>query len=191
MLFVGRITRQKGIDTSCDAARALRSRRPARALRRRARHAGDRRGDARPGRQLQAERGGVLWIEQILPRPQLIQVLTHAAVFVCPSVYEPFGLVNVEAMACGTAVVASAVGGIPEIVVDGETGILVPFEPDGGDERRGIRRRFARTRRAHQRARGGARRAGVRRGRSARVLEHFSWSAIADRTAELYRSLRA
>ena len=75
---------------------------------------------------------GVLWLEQVLPRPQLIQVLSNSAVAVCPSVYEPFGLVNVEAMASGTAVVATDVGGIPEIVVDGETGVLVHIELGGG-----------------------------------------------------------
>ena len=68
----------------------------------------------------------------MLPRPQIIQLLSHASVFVCPAVYEPFGLINVEAMACEVPVVASATGGITEIVVDGETGYLVPFEA-GGD----------------------------------------------------------
>ncbi len=69
----------------------------------------------------------------MLPRPELVQLMSHAAVFVCPSIYEPFGLINVEAMACGVPVVASAVGGIPEIVEDGQTGFLVPVEPSGDD----------------------------------------------------------
>ena len=85
----------------------------------------------------------------MLPRPELVQLMSHAAVFVCPSIYEPFGLINVEAMACGVPVVASAVGGIPEIVVDGETGFLVPFEPSGDAfgqpaRPRGVRRRHRR-----------------------------------------------
>lgn len=77
---------------------------------------------------LQATRSGVVWIERILPRPELTALLTAADVFVCPSVYEPLGIVNLEAMACGTAVVGTATGGIPEVIVDGETGRLVPIE---------------------------------------------------------------
>ena len=83
---------------------------------------------------LQASRGDVLWVEEMLPRAQVRQVLSHATVFACPSVYEPLGIVNLEAMACETAVVASAVGGIPEVVVDGETGYLVPYDPAKADD---------------------------------------------------------
>src|SRR4030066_1098 len=71
----------------------------------------------------------VIWIQQWVPRDHLITLYSHASVFVCPSIYEPFGIINLEAMACGTPVVASAVGGIPEVCVHDETGLLVPFEP--------------------------------------------------------------
>src|SRR5690606_28494478 len=81
--------------------------------------------------ELRAQGLDVVWIEEMLPRSHVVQLMSQAAVFVCPSVYEPFGLINVEAMACATPVVATAVGGIPEIVVDGETGSLVSFEPSG------------------------------------------------------------
>ena len=75
------------------------------------------------------QRDGVLWIAEMLPKPHVIQLLSHATVFACPSIYEPLGIVNLEAMACEAAVVATATGGIVEVVVDGETGLLVPFEP--------------------------------------------------------------
>jgi starch synthase len=133
---------------------------------------------------VRAEHGGLVWIEGILPRSQVIHLLSAATVFVCPSIYEPFGLVNLEAMACQTAVVASRVGGIPEIVVDGETGRLVDwdeasphaFEADLADR---IGELLAEPERAERMGEAGRR----------RVVERFSWPAIADQTVELYRSL--
>ena len=123
---------------------------------------------------------GVIWVQEMLPKTEVIQVLTHATVFVCPSIYEPMGIVNLEAMACETAVVASRVGGIPEVVAEGETGYLVePANPEElaarvnelvGDPE--LAARFGKA------------------GRK-RAVEHFSWRAIAERTAELYRSLAA
>jgi alpha-maltose-1-phosphate synthase len=187
--FVGRITRQKGIDLLLDAAERFdpdvqvvllpsAPDTPELGEEMRARAAS-----------LAERRPGVLWLEQVLPRPELIQVLSNSAVSICPSVYEPFGLVNVEAMACGTAVVATDVGGIPEIVVDGETGTLVhlelaggqPADPVGfvGDLAEAVNRLVADP--------GTAERMGAV-GRK-RAVEEFSWPAIAQRTAELYRSL--
>jgi starch synthase len=190
VVFVGRLTRQKGIDHLLTAAAQLD---PAAQLvllpsapdtpevgeEMRARAA-----------LLAASREGVLWLEEVLPRPDLIQVLSHATVFVCPSVYEPFGLVNVEAMACGAAVVASAVGGIPEIVVDGETGLLVPFEPnpDGGPaDRAAFAQDLAEAVNTLLADAGRARRMGEAGRR--RVVDHFSWAAIARQTTTLYQSL--
>ncbi len=130
--------------------------------------------------QLQARRSGVVWIEEPLPRPEVVQLLSHATVFVCPSRYEPFGLVNIEAMACAVAVVATATGGIPEIVVDGETGYLVEPGPDFVAD-------LAERINSLVRDPATARRFGAA-GRQ-RVLDHFTWPAIAAQTAALYRQV--
>lgn len=133
---------------------------------------------------VRSERGNLSWIGRYIPLEDLIHLHSDAAVFVCPSIYEPFGLVNLEAMACETAVVASRVGGIPEIVVDGETGYLVDYDPD--DSEAFTSALAARVDELMNNA-GLAARMG-KAGR-ARVLEHFGWPAIASRTAELYESL--
>jgi glycogen synthase len=134
----------------------------------------------------------VVWVPEMLPKEEVISLYTHAAVFVCPSVYEPFGIINLEAMACETPVVASAVGGIPEIVVPGETGLLVPFEAEGGGSPE------PRDPEAFSRALAAAvnelidapdRRAAMGQAARARVLARFSWRHIAALTLEFYREL--
>jgi alpha-maltose-1-phosphate synthase len=128
IIFVGRITRQKGLPYLLRAAKAL----PADVQLVLCAGAPDTKEIMAEVsglvRDLQQERSGVVWIERILPRVELTALLTAADVFVCPSVYEPLGIVNLEAMACGTAVVGTATGGIPEVIVDGETGRLVPID---------------------------------------------------------------
>jgi len=134
----------------------------------------------------------IIWVPQMVPREDLIRLYTQASVFVCPSVYEPFGIINLEAMACETPVVAAAVGGIPEVVVDGETGLLVPFEPvSSQDFEPRVPEQFARDLAAavnrlldHP----GSMREMGRKGRQ-RVERYFSWSSIAQRTLEFYREL--
>jgi starch synthase len=194
VLFVGRVTRQKGITYLLEAA-----------------------GSFDPGAQvvfcsgaadtpeierevrgrlarLAEERKGVFWIDEMLPRGELVQLMSHAAVFVCPSIYEPFGLINVEAMSCGVPVVASAVGGIPEIVVDGETGLLVPYEASGdafgtpaGPEAfaaaiaERVNRLLASPATARRYGEAGRRRA----------LSEFTWAAVASRTVAAYQEVLA
>jgi starch synthase len=139
----------------------------------------------------QATRAGVVWISEMLARADVIQLYTHAAVFCCPSVYEPFGIINLEAMACETAVVASAVGGIPEVVVPEETGLLVdPGLLPGTFEPADPAAFSARLAEAINRLAGDTdlRRQFGLAGRR-RVEQSFSWDAIADRTLVLYRSL--
>ncbi|MGH7870032.1 MAG: glycogen synthase [Candidatus Dormibacteraceae bacterium] len=184
IIFLGRVSRQKGISHLLKAVRQLdpayqvvvlagRSESPE---------------VAAEVDQLFAEvaalRGRLIRLDGNLPRAELIQLLSAATALVCPSIYEPFGLVNLEAMACGTAVVASAVGGIPEVVVEGESGFLVEYDdchPEAFE--RGLVERMeqllADPRLAERMGRAGRR----------RVVDHFSWSAIADQTIALYSRL--
>ena len=134
----------------------------------------------------------VIWLREMLSREDIIVMYTHAALFVCPSVYEPFGIINLEAMACETPVVASAVGGIPEIVVDGETGLLVPLDADdsGTFEPRNPEAFSAALAAAvNELMRDPARRRRMGAAARARVLERFSWEAIAAETMAFYREL--
>jgi alpha-maltose-1-phosphate synthase len=126
----------------------------------------------------------LVWIDRFISREDLIHLHSHASAFVCPSVYEPFGLVILEAMACETAVVASRVGGIPEIVVDGETGFLVDFDPNDADAfatalAQKIQILLDDPKRSRAMGEAGRR----------RVVQSFGWPSIAARTADLYESL--
>jgi glycosyltransferase involved in cell wall biosynthesis len=136
----------------------------------------------------------IIWIQEMLPKEKVINLYTHAAIFVCPSIYEPFGIINLEAMACETPVVASAVGGIPEVVEHGETGLLVPPEVISPTE--------VQPRHPEQFARDLAAavntlldnaelRATMARTARRRVEEHFSWRSIARRTLEFYEHVTA
>jgi glycogen synthase len=138
------------------------------------------------------EHPGVIWVQQMLPRADAIQLYSHASVFCCPSIYEPFGIINLEAMACRTPVVASAVGGIPEVVVDGETGVLVPLEQqqESPFEPLDPARFSADLAAALNRVLGDpAMRSRMADAGRQRVERLFAWSAIAQQTVELYQSL--
>ena len=141
---------------------------------------------------LKASRDGVFWIDQMLPKTDVIQLLSHATVFACPSIYEPLGIVNLEAMACEAAVVATATGGIVEVVVDGETGFLAPFTPTGGGSFEpvdpdafadGFASRVNRLIADPELA--------VRMGGAGRqrAITAFSWPAIAEQTVAVYSRL--
>jgi alpha-maltose-1-phosphate synthase len=141
--------------------------------------------------EVSADRPGVIWIQEMLPKDQVIQYYSNATVFCCPSVYEPFGIINLEAMACETAVVASAVGGIPEVVVPGETGLLVDLELKPGTFDPVDAPAFCRglAEGINTVALDPALREKFERNGRRRVEDHFSWSAVAERTLDLYRSL--
>ena len=193
VLFVGRITRQKGVTHLVDAIRYL-----------------------PPGTQVvlcagapdtpeiaaemrekveeaRREHPRIVWIEKMVTKQETVQLYSHARVFCCPSVYEPFGIINLEAMACGAAVVASATGGIKEVVVDGETGFLVPFEQDAVTSFPVNAEKFARDLAARLtellRDEEKCRRFGEAGRR--RAEEIFSWRAIAKQTIGLYQRLLA
>ena len=184
-LFVGRITRQKGVAHLVAAA-----------------------ADFAPGVQLalcagapdtpelaaeitaavtelQTGREGVVWIQEMLPREELLQLLTAAQVFLCPSIYEPQGIVNLEAMACQTAVVASRVGGIPDVVVEGETGLLVDYDED---DPKAFQAGFAEVVNELLSDPDRSRTMGLAGRR--RAVSEYGWNAIAARTVRLYESLR-
>ncbi|GAB3350150.1 glycogen synthase [Modestobacter lapidis] len=185
-LFVGRITRQKGLMHLLAAAEQL----PAEAGLVLCAGAADtpteRAQVADAVAELQTRRSGIVWIEQMLPRQQLVPLITGATVFVVPSVYEPLGIVNLEAAACGTAVVASAVGGIPEVVDDGRTGLLVPYAPsDPAAFAAGLAARTS------ELLADPARAAAMGVAGRERVLAEFGWPAIAAQTVEVYRSVLA
>ncbi|UXM89844.1 glycogen synthase [Paenarthrobacter sp. JL.01a] len=192
VVFVGRNTRQKGVPYLLRAASSL----PADVQLVLCLGAADTpelaAETARLIEELQSKREGVVLIERMLPRRELIQVLSHATAFACPSIYEPLGIVNLEAMACGAAVVASATGGIPEVVQHGETGLLVPLEQvtDGtgtpldpekfvGDFAAALNEVVSDPARAREMGIAGRRRA----------EEHFSWESITETTLEVYRSV--
>ncbi|WP_203256577.1 glycogen synthase [Hyunsoonleella ulvae] len=192
VLFVGRITRQKGIIHLVNAIKyidkdtqvVLCAGAPD------TKEIGKEMEDA--VNEVKKTRNNVIWIDKMVTKPEIIQLYSHADVFCCPSIYEPFGIINIEAMACNTAVVASAVGGIKEVVVDGETGILIPleqqteapFEPIDPDK-------FAR-----DLANGvnkvindkDLRESMALKGRK-RVEDYFDWVSIAKQTSDLYKSL--
>jgi starch synthase len=178
VIFVGRITRQKGVPVLLRAASALV---PQAQLVLCAGQADTPELEAEvtglvDG--LRATRSGVVWIPEMLPKREVIQLLTHATVFAIPSIYEPLGIVNLEAMACGTAVVGSRTGGIPEVVADGETGLLVPpGEPEPLTE--ALNALIRDPDRAVAMGQAGRKRA----------VAEFGWAAIAAQTAALYAEL--
>ncbi|WP_344367710.1 glycogen synthase [Arthrobacter humicola] len=192
VVFVGRNTRQKGVPYLLRAAAKL----PANVQLVLCLGAADTpelaAETARLIEELQSKRTGVIVVERMLPRNELIQVLSHATAFACPSIYEPLGIVNLEAMACGAAVVASATGGIPEVVDHGVTGLLVELEQvtDGtgtplDPEKFVTEFAAALTDVVSDPARARAMGEAGRR----RAEEHFSWESITETTLEVYRSV--
>jgi alpha-maltose-1-phosphate synthase len=178
VVFVGRVTRQKGLPVLLRAAADID---PAAQLVICAGQADTPELESEVNdlaRELRAGRAGVVWLSGMLAKREVIQLLSHATVFACPSLYEPLGIVNLEAMACGTAVVGSKVGGIPEVVADGQTGLLVP-PGDPAALAQAVNELVTDERQAAEMG---------RRGR-ARAEAEFGWASIAAQTAELYAEL--
>jgi len=183
-LFVGRITRQKGVTHLLAAAEKLTPEAGLVLCAGAADTPEERQQVAEAVEVLQARRDGVVWIEEMLPIGKIREILSAATVFVCPSVYEPLGIVNLEAMACATAVVASDVGGIPEVVADHQTGLLVHYDPSDAAffERRladAVNSLVAEQKKARQYGQAGRQ----------RCIQEFSWSHIAEQTLEIYRKV--
>ncbi len=183
--FVGRITRQKGVPHLLRAALGFDPSLQVVLLAGAADTADLKTQTDAAIARLRESREGVVLVSEMLPRESVRQVLTHTLAFLCPSIYEPLGIVNLEAMACGSAVVASAVGGIPEVVLDGTTGLLVAYTPD---DPAGFEARFAAAVNTLASDRGQAAALGAAGRR--RAVQAFGWPAIADQTVALYQSLR-
>ncbi|MGH3881807.1 MAG: glycogen synthase [Pseudonocardiaceae bacterium] len=182
--FLGRITRQKGVGHLLAAAHHID---PAAQLLlcAGAPDTAEIEAEARTAvATLSAARPGVIWVPDMLAIADVRQVLSAATVFACPSVYEPLGIVNLEAMACGTAVVASAVGGIPEVVDDGVTGLLVPYDEQDPER---FQRSFAH--RVNELLADPDRVTAMGQAGRKRAITEFSWSTVAERTVDLYRKL--
>jgi len=191
VVFVGRITRQKGVPYLLDAALEF-DEGAQLVLCAGAPDTPEIGAEVeRRVERLREERGNVVWIDQMLPKAEVIQLLSHATVFVCPSIYEPLGIVNLEAMACEAAVVATATGGIVEVVQDGVTGLLVPFEPAPGAIEPSDPAAFsaAIAERVNALLADPSRAAELGRAGRARAVAEFDWSTIAAQTSELYRAL--
>jgi len=192
VVFVGRITRQKGLAHLLDAAPAIDPQAQL-VLCAGAPDTPELAAEiAERMEEVEAARGGVIWIEEMLPKQDLIQVISHATVFACPSVYEPMGIVNLEAMACEAAVVATAVGGIPEVVEDRVTGLLVPYEAraDGTGtplDPAGLAADLAA--RVNELLADPARAGAMGRAGRARAVERFGWDVAAVQTLALYEQL--
>jgi starch synthase len=180
VVFVGRITRQKGLPILLKAVERLDPRAQLVLCAGQPDTAELAAEITRLVKVLQEARPGVIWLPQMLMQREVVQLLTHATVFVCPSLYEPLGIVNLEAMACATAVVASRVGGIPEAVADGETGLLVPPD-DPVALADALNSLLGNPRLAESMG---------RRGRE-RAIAYFSWSTVAAQTAALYSEMVA
>ena len=192
LLFVGRITRQKGLQHLVRAIQfmnrdfqiVLCAAAPDTA------QLGEEMRIAVEG--AKAQRPGIIWIDEMVDQQAACELYSHAAVFVCPSIYEPFGIINLEAMACETAVVASAVGGIKEVVIDGETGLLVPIDQMKQSPFEAIDpEKFARdlAERINELMTNPQLRERFGKAGRKRVEENFSWAAIAEKTKALYTSL--
>ena len=192
VLFVGRITRQKGIIHLVNAIKYIDSETQI-ILCAGAPDTDDIAKEMEDSvNEVKKTRGNVIWIDKMLDKKEVIQLYSHADVFCCPSIYEPFGIINIEAMACNTAVVASAVGGIKEVVVPGETGLLIPleqqteapFEPIDPDKfsrdlAEGVNKVINNPELKESMATKGRK----------RVEDYFDWEAIAKQVEELYKSL--
>ena len=185
VLFVGRITRQKGLVHLLRAAKRFAGDIPLVMCASAADTPEIEVETANAVKELREARGNdsVIWIEKQVDRAKLIQLFSHARAFLCPSIYEPLGIVNLEAMACETAVVASDVGGIPEVVADGTTGLLVHYDASDPDA---FEREFAAA--VNQLIEDGDRASSMGIAGRARAVEHFGWDAIAEQTMDVYRA---